>query len=216
MNGGRPRKARGTRPKTQSYHSDSMLEAEGLKPKARKPKLESLLTQSPEAAEAVRKAALAAAAPRVVAPVRPTLVVTPPAPAPVAAVPSAAALDAMSKDMSATDLLPTRKLAKKFAREEMYARLLKAQGSQPITTAVDSFFAAGHELDEEDDAAWVQVLEHRDETRVREAIDKLAQRATSKLAMHRLVLLQRLRRIEESGDERETREAAAVFRQRVL
>lgn len=214
MNGGRPRKTRGTRPKTQSYHSDSMLEAEGLKPKARKPKLESLLTQSPEAAEAVRKAALAAAAPRVVAPVRPALVVTPPAP--VAAVPTAAALDAMSKDMSATDLLPTRKLAKKFAREEMHARLLKAQGSLPITTAVDSFFAAGHALDEEDDAAWVQVLEHRDESRVREAIDKLSQRATSKLAMHRLVLLQRLRRIEDSGDERETREAAAVFRQRVL
>jgi hypothetical protein len=106
----------------------------------------------------------------------------------------------------------SRRVAKKYSREEMHARLLKAQGSHAITDAAEAFFVAGYTLDEEDQEAWLQLLEHRDEARVREAIERLRKWYLRKPVRHKPLLVQRLRRIEDNADEAETREAASELR----
>ena len=99
-------------------------------------------------------------------------------------------------------------------RQEMLRKINVAQGSKPISDAIEVFLNAGHTLPD-DQEVFLQMLEHRDEARVRDAIAQLEKLLAGQLAKRKPVLLQRLKRIEENAEESETRDAAAGLRRRV-
>ena len=96
-------------------------------------------------------------------------------------------------------------------RDRLLAALLAARGRVAISQAFDALLAAGHALPVEQEPL-LQLLEHRDEGRVREAIAALDALLRKEPAKHRPILEQRLTRLEESADEPSTRSAAASFR----
>jgi hypothetical protein len=59
------------------------------------------------------------------------------------------------------------------------------------------------------------MLEHADETRVREAIGALGALLVGELPKRRAVLESRLRRIEQFAEDHDTREGAADLRRKV-
>lgn len=181
---------RGNRTRTQTYHADTS-------PKAKKPRIADAIEAKPGTLEALKKAVEPEPLPRVIEDV-----VEAPA-APSAAAPS---------DGAEADGKPVRRVAKKYSLEEMHARLLKAQGSHAITDAAEAFFYAGYSLEEDDQEGWLQLLEHRDEAKVREAIEKLRKSFLRKPPRHKPLLQQRLRRIEDNADEQATRDAASGLR----
>ena len=180
---------RGNRTRTQTYHADTAV-------KAKKPRLGDALEAKPAALEALKKAVEPEPLPRVIVEVD--------EPEPTSS--KAAEL------LADPDGKPVRKVAKKYSLEEMHARLLKAQGSHAITDAAEAFFYAGYALEEDDQEGWLQLLEHRDEARVREALGKLRKSFFKKPPRHKPLLIQRLRRIEDIADEAETRAAATELR----
>ncbi len=99
-------------------------------------------------------------------------------------------------------------------RQDLLRRIGNAQGSRAISDAVDAFLAAGHELPE-DQELHLQILEHRDEGRVRASLERLEHLLAGQLPKRKPVLVQRLRRLEEVSEERETRDAAAKLRRAV-
>lgn len=99
-------------------------------------------------------------------------------------------------------------------RQDLLRRISTAQGSKAISDAIEAFLAAGHTLPD-DQEIFLQMLEHRDERRVREAIAQLDRLLAGQLPKRKPVLLQRLKRIEETADEAETRNAAANLRRKV-
>jgi hypothetical protein len=99
-------------------------------------------------------------------------------------------------------------------RQDMLRKIAAAQGSKAISDAVESFLAAGHNLPD-DQEVFLQMLEHRDEARVRDAIQQLDRLLAGQMPKRKPVLVQRLKRIEEMADEVETRDAAATLRRRV-
>lgn len=103
---------------------------------------------------------------------------------------------------------------KKQERQRLLAQLLAASGSYSISKAADELFEAGYSLPD-DQEVYVQLLEHTDELRVREAIARLTYLLAGQLPKRRPVIEQRLRRIEDQADEQLTRDAAANLR-RVL
>ncbi len=103
---------------------------------------------------------------------------------------------------------------KELERQRMLARLLNAQGRTAITRAADDYFALGHTLPASAEA-WTQLLEHRDEARVAEAIAWLGELLGSAPPPRRAVLEARLRSIEELAEESSTQEAAAELRRRI-
>jgi hypothetical protein len=96
-------------------------------------------------------------------------------------------------------------------RDRLLAALLAAQGHSAITAAAEAFFAAGHALPNEQEYH-LQILEHADEARVREALEALQALLAHEPARRRPVLEQRLHRLEDTADEAHTREAAANLR----
>ncbi len=111
---------------------------------------------------------------------------------------------------------------KELERQRLLGRVLAAEGRPLITRAVDEYLAGSFELPRTQ-PVWLQVLEHRDEARVAEAIATLrailaepvpGPRAGESGASpeRRAVLESRLRRIEELAEESATREAAAELR----
>lgn len=102
-------------------------------------------------------------------------------------------------------------------RERLLLALEGAQGRFDITRATDAFFAAGHELDLERDGQepHLQILEHDDESRVRQSMRALEELLGRELAKHRPVLEQRVMRIEEHAEEASTRLAAASLRRKI-
>ncbi|MBM4359676.1 MAG: hypothetical protein FJ096_16355 [Deltaproteobacteria bacterium] len=107
-------------------------------------------------------------------------------------------------------------------RQRLLGRVLTAEGRPSITRAVDEYLAGSFELPRTQ-PVWLQVLEHRDEARVAEAIATLRAILVEPVPGPRLgegsasperraVLESRLRRIEELADEAATREAAAELR----
>lgn len=180
---------RGNRTRTQTYHAETATTKVG------KARLGDTLETKPGAIEAMKKAVEPEPLPRVVED--------------VPAVEPEAGADASAES---ADGKPVRRVAKKYSREEMHARLVKAQGSHAITDAVEAFFFAGYTLEEDDQEGWLQLLEHRDEARVREAIERLRKSFLRKPVRHKPLLSQRLRRIEDNADEAETRDAAAEMR----
>ena len=100
---------------------------------------------------------------------------------------------------------------REIERERLLDRLLNAEGKPSITAAADSYFEAGfeHPLTQ---AACLQLLEHRNEVRIRAAIAKLTELLDEEMPSRRAVLDSRLRRIIEFADESDTRESADALR----
>jgi hypothetical protein len=99
-------------------------------------------------------------------------------------------------------------------RLDLLRKITAAQGSKAISDAIETFLTAGHSLPD-DQEVYLQMLEHRDEERVREAIVQLERLLAGQLPKRKPVLVQRLKRIEENADEAETRDAATALRSRV-
>ncbi len=100
-------------------------------------------------------------------------------------------------------------------RQLLLRKIEAAQGSKSISDAVDAFISAGYELPDDQDVL-VQTLEHRDESRVRAALEALGKILAGQVARRKPVLLQRLRRLEDAAEEVETREAASTLRRIVV
>jgi hypothetical protein len=99
-------------------------------------------------------------------------------------------------------------------RERLLVALLNAKSRTDVTRAANALFAAGHEPSAEQEHH-LQLLEHLDEERVRAAILALGAILDREPARHRPVLEQRLRRIEETAEDRETRASAAALRRSI-
>ena len=99
-------------------------------------------------------------------------------------------------------------------RQELLRRITIAQTTRAISDAIDAFLNAGHTLPD-DQEIFLQMLEHRDEDRVREAIEKLDRLLAGQLQKRKPVLVQRLKRLEENAEEHPTRDAAAQLRRKV-
>jgi hypothetical protein len=100
---------------------------------------------------------------------------------------------------------------RELERERLLARMLGAEGRPSITATVDAYLAGGFELPDQQ-AVWLQLLEHNNEERVADAIGNLARLLDEQAPERRAVLESRLRRIEELADEASTQEAAAELR----
>jgi hypothetical protein len=100
---------------------------------------------------------------------------------------------------------------KELERERLLDRLLRVEGRPSITNAADAFLEAGFEFPKAQQV-WLQLLEHKDEERVAEAIEQLTSLLGEEPPERRAVLESRLRRIEEYADEASTRDAAASLR----
>jgi hypothetical protein len=96
-------------------------------------------------------------------------------------------------------------------RERLLERLLGAEGRASITAAAEAVRSAGFELPS-DQRVWLQLLEHRDEAIVAEALERLARILESEPPLRRTVLESRLRSIEELGEDAAVREQAASLR----
>lgn len=99
-------------------------------------------------------------------------------------------------------------------RQDLLRKLGAAQGSKAISDVLDAFFKHGFTLPD-DQEVYLQMLEHRDESRVREAIEKLDGLLAGQLPKRKPVLVQRLKRLEEVAEEDATREAALTLRRKV-
>lgn len=100
---------------------------------------------------------------------------------------------------------------RELERERLLDRLLHAEGKPAITSAADSYFAAGFDHPRTQ-AACLQLLEHRSETRVRNSIATLTELLDEEMPSRRAVLDSRLRRIVEFADESATAAAADELR----
>lgn len=96
-------------------------------------------------------------------------------------------------------------------RRRLLGKLMAASGPGAVSKIADEFVAAGFTFPE-DQEVQMQLLEHLDEGRVREAVDTLARVLAGELPKRKHVLDQRLRRIEEHVEDGATREAAASLR----
>lgn len=99
-------------------------------------------------------------------------------------------------------------------RQRLLGKLLHAEGRPAITKAANELFKQGFVLPQEQDV-YLQLLEHSNEERVREAIAALATILLSELPKRRAVLESRLRRIEEYAEDDSTRAAATELRRQV-
>lgn len=93
-------------------------------------------------------------------------------------------------------------------RQKLLHKLLHAEGRPAITKAANELFKHGFTLPQEQDV-YLQLLEHTNEDRVREAMGTLATILLSEPPKRRAVLQSRLRRIEEYAEDPTTRAAAA-------
>ena len=96
-------------------------------------------------------------------------------------------------------------------RQRLLDRLLHSQGRIAISKAADDLVANDFVLPNEQPFQ-LQLLEHVDEDKARAAIGVIASRLQREPPHKKPVLDQRLRRLEEHGDEVSTREAAAALR----
>ncbi|MRG94350.1 hypothetical protein [Polyangium spumosum] len=99
-------------------------------------------------------------------------------------------------------------------RQRLLAKLLGAEGRPHITKAANEFLGAGFNFPDDQDVH-LKLLEHSDESRVREALSSLSSLLVGELPKRRAVLESRLRRIEEFAEDESTRDAAAQLRRQV-
>jgi hypothetical protein len=100
---------------------------------------------------------------------------------------------------------------REIERERLLYRVLEAEGRPTISKAANDFFEAGFELPREQNV-YLQLLEHRDEDRVVEAINQLSGILDEEPPLRRNMLESRLHRIAEYADESTTQQAAADLR----
>jgi hypothetical protein len=103
---------------------------------------------------------------------------------------------------------------KERERLRLMDRLMASETRGSITRAADDYARAGFEFPEEQPVQ-LQLLEHFDEERAREAIGALAKLFANESPMKKPILDQRLRRLEEYADEPATRAAAADLRRAI-
>jgi len=96
-------------------------------------------------------------------------------------------------------------------RQRLLDRLLHSEGRIAISKAADELVANDFALPTEQPFQ-LQLLEHIDEDRARGAIGVIASRLQKEPPHKKPVLDQRLRRLEEHGEDVSTREAAAALR----
>ena len=96
-------------------------------------------------------------------------------------------------------------------RERLLARVVRGEGRGAITRAADEYWRAGFTFPD-DQNVQLQLLEHLDEARAREAIASLAGLLEREPPLKRPVLEQRLKRLEDGADEPATRSAASELR----
>jgi hypothetical protein len=99
-------------------------------------------------------------------------------------------------------------------RSKLLDRLVSSEGHTAVTRAAREFRAAGFEYPVEQ-RVQLQLLEHLDESTVREALVALGGLVEREPPLKTPVLEQRLRRLEEHADEAATRLAAAELRRLV-
>lgn len=103
-------------------------------------------------------------------------------------------------------------------RERMRLRLLErlagSDGRHVISKVADELWANDFSVPAEQ-ALQVQLLEHFDESRVRDAMAVLQDLIQKEPALKRPVFEQRLRRLEEYAEEASTRDAAKALRRLV-
>jgi hypothetical protein len=96
-------------------------------------------------------------------------------------------------------------------RERLLERLAHSEGRIAISRVANELLNRTEPLPETQEVQ-LQLLEHVDERRARDAIDVLARLLTSQSPIKRPILDQRLRRLETEADESETRDKAATLR----
>ncbi|MDC0739773.1 hypothetical protein [Polyangium mundeleinium] len=99
-------------------------------------------------------------------------------------------------------------------RQRLLSKLLAVEGRPHITKAANEFLGAGFTFPDDQDVH-LKLLEHSDESRVREALSSLSSLLVGELPKRRAVLESRLRRIEEFAEDESTRDAAAQLRRQV-
>jgi hypothetical protein len=99
-------------------------------------------------------------------------------------------------------------------REKLLARLLAAQGRPAVSKAAEELVRGGFSFPS-DQEVMLQLLEHADKVRVRDALQELSQLLEVEPPKRRTVLESRLRRLEENAEETATREAAATLRRKL-
>ncbi len=100
---------------------------------------------------------------------------------------------------------------KEAERERLLSRLLNVEGRPAICKAAQAYLEGGFEFPL-NQGVWLQLLEHRDEAMVTQAIEKLAELIAEEPPYRRAVLESRLRRLEEYADEDTTKAAAGELR----
>lgn len=96
-------------------------------------------------------------------------------------------------------------------RERLLERLVNSEGRSAISRVANELLDGTEALPETQEIH-LQLLEHVDERRARDAMDVLARLFTFQAPIKRPILEQRLRRLETEADEPETREKAASLR----
>ncbi len=99
-------------------------------------------------------------------------------------------------------------------RVRLLQRLLASEGRVAISRAANDYAAAGFVFPSTQDVQ-LQLLEHFDELRAREALQILDGLLRTERAIKRPIFEQRLRRLEEFGDDPWIRETAAGLRRAV-
>lgn len=95
--------------------------------------------------------------------------------------------------------------------ERLLSRLLTVEGRPAITSAAQAYLDAGFQLPP-NQLVWLQLLEHRDERTVGQALEQLTEILFDEVPARRAVLDSRLRRIEELADDATLRERAGDLR----
>lgn len=99
-------------------------------------------------------------------------------------------------------------------RLRLLERLIHAEGRSAITRVADDLADLGVPLPREQQIH-LQLLEHENEERAREAVFTIAELLQREAPIKRPILDQRLRRLEEHADDPITRDAAAALRRSV-
>ena len=96
-------------------------------------------------------------------------------------------------------------------RQRLLERLMHCETRGAISRAANEYLEAGFEFPEEQPVQ-LQLLEHFDESRARDALAVLTRLFEEEEPTKVPILTQRLRRLEEYADEEQTRQVAAEFR----
>lgn len=99
-------------------------------------------------------------------------------------------------------------------RSTLVAKLVASEGRVAVHRAVHAIERAGFDVPDEQEA-YVQLLEHADEARVRGALEALVRLLDDEAPKRRTLLDSRVRRIEDLAEDASTRELAGTLRRKI-